>query len=307
VQSQVNPYLSHSGAGRDLAACTGAHLALGRVRQAANHGQPFHLGDACVDITRHKQLATALCLYDATLEQRISEWRALVERRNRELEQFADAAFYELKSSLRAMLHLANWIGEDTVATLPEPSKEHLAKLHRRITRMDLLLDDLLAYASAERQRYPLERVDTVALVQEVVELLAVPSSFTVTIERTLPIIAAERMPLAVVFRNLIENILKRYPQPPAGHMSISAHMAGSWIEFRIIDDGSDSDPTFHERIFQIFQALKSCDQRERSGLGLVVIKKLVESRGGAIEVKAMAGCSASFRFTWPKEPAPHL
>lgn len=231
----------------------------------------------------------------------MSERITLLEHRHRELEQLVYAISHELKFLLRAMMHLANWIGEDTVAILPEPSKAHLVKLRKRIKHMEQLLDDLLAYTSAERQPYRLERVDTAALVQEVVGLLAIPSTFTVTIERDLPVIAAERMALEAVFRNLIKDILKHRPQPPVGHLSISAYTPSSQLEFSVVDDGSGDDPALHKRLFQLFQPIKAYEQQKNMDLGLVIVKKLIESRGGAIEVEAKAGSCAIFRFTWPK------
>lgn len=306
MQAEAHSYLRNLGAARELAVCPCAYLALRPMHQVANDGQPFYLSDACGDLARRKQPFAALCQSDATLAQRASEHTARLEH-HRELERYVYATSNEFKSSLRAMLNLANWIGEDTVDILPEPSKEHLAKLCRRIQRMEQMLDDLFAYASAESQCYSLERVDTWALVQEVVGWLAPPASFTVTIDRTLPIIAAERMPLAIVFRNLLENILRHRPQPPTGHVSISAHTTGAWLEFRAVDDGLGIDPVFYEWIVQLFQSLKSRDQRERISLGWLVIQKLVEGRGGAIDIEAKAGCGATFRFTWPKEPAPRV
>ena len=88
----------------------------------------------------------------------------------------------------------------------------------------------ICSLTAAERQGYPPERVDTAALLRDVVESLASPPGFTVTINGGLPIIAAERAPLLAVFRNLIENTLKHHPDPQEGHASIAAHASAGHL-----------------------------------------------------------------------------
>jgi signal transduction histidine kinase len=76
----------------------------------------------------------------------------------------------------------------------------------------------------------------------------------------------------------------------------------GDWVEFTVLDNGPGIAPEHHERIFQIFQSLKSRDKVEGSGMGLAVVKKTIESHGGRIEVDSALGQGATFRFTWPKQ-----
>jgi light-regulated signal transduction histidine kinase (bacteriophytochrome) len=105
---------------------------------------------------------------NASLEQRVFERTVELERSNRELDQFAYVASHDLKAPLRGISQLASWISDDAEAILPESSKEHLAKLHGRVQRMDMLLSDLLAYSRAGRQRHTPEDVDIAQLIEDV-------------------------------------------------------------------------------------------------------------------------------------------
>jgi PAS domain S-box-containing protein len=239
--------------------------------------------------------------FNQILEQRVQERTAELARSNAELDQFAYVASHDLKAPLRAISHLAAWISEDAAPLLPENSREHLAKLQARIKRMDTLLDDLLAYSRAGRQRHPTEQVDMGELVQRVVEFIGPPPGFTIATCTPLPSLVAERVPLETVFRNLIGNALKHHHQPDQGLVQIGAHVEGDFIHFTIADNGPGIDPAYHDRIFGIFQTLKPRDQVEGSGIGLTVVKKLVGSRGGRIWVESALGQGAAFHFTWPQ------
>jgi signal transduction histidine kinase len=254
-----------------------------------------------------KERETALREFNATLEQRVEKRTAELQRSNRELDQFAYVASHDLKAPLRAINHLTSWIAEDANEFLPEISREHLSKLQGRVRRMETLLDDMLAYSRAGRQRHPAEQVNTTALISDVIEILAPPPGFTVRISGNLPVMRVERIPLETVFRNLIGNAIKHHHRPTEGNVEISAQEQEHFVEFTIKDDGPGIDPGFHQRIFEMFQTLKPRDLVEGSGVGLAVVKKSIESRGGTIQVESSLGEGATFRFTWPHTVTSHM
>jgi PAS domain S-box-containing protein len=221
-------------------------------------------------------------------------------RSNQELDDFAYIASHDLKTPLRGIDNLAKWIFEDATAVLPDSSREHLRKLRQRIARLDRLLDDLLQYSRAGHQLGDRQAIQTGSLVRSIVELLNPPPGFAVHVADGMPSLTTYRTPLELVFRNLIDNAIKHHDRP-VGTIEISATVNGRFVEFSIHDDGPGIPTEYHERIFRMFQTLKPRDESEGSGIGLAVVKKVVERQGGRVTIESQPGQGTTFRFTWPR------
>jgi signal transduction histidine kinase len=238
--------------------------------------------------------------FNRSLEKLVAERTAELQRSNQELDQFAYIASHDLKAPLRAINYLATWIGEDSDNTLSPVVTGHLAKMRQRIARMEKLLDDLLAFSRAGRRSHEPERISSLTLVQNVVDLVGPPRGFEVEISPALPELYSERVPLETIFRNLISNAVKHHLQPEQGKVWIEATQLPDRIEFAVRDNGPGIEPVYHARIFEIFQSLKPRDHSEGSGIGLAVVKKIVERHGGVVRVESVVGQGATFYFTWP-------
>jgi light-regulated signal transduction histidine kinase (bacteriophytochrome) len=241
--------------------------------------------------------------------EQLSRLTRALERSNRELDQFAYVASHDLKAPLRGIANLAEWIEEDLGERVTGESREHMRLLKGRVHRMEALIDGILAYSRAARVRGDPERVDTGALVAEVVDLLAPPAG-AVSVAPDMPEVLAERVPLQQTFMNLIANALK-HGRAAGGTSHVRSHVRVTWREagddaydFAVADDGPGIAPEYHERIWGIFQTLEARDKVEGTGIGLAVVRKIVESRGGRTWVESAAGEGATFHFTWPKSPA---
>jgi PAS domain S-box-containing protein len=243
--------------------------------------------------------AEELHRFSELLEQRVEERTRDLERSNQDLDQFAYVASHDLKAPLRALDHLSSWIAEDAGHLLPERSRDHLAKMQGRIKRMEGLLDDLLAYSRAGRFRGQSGWVDLAELLARSIETVSPPEGFTVEVVGTLPTIYTAHVPLGTVLRNLVGNAVKHHDKE-SGRILIRAVQEPAQMIFTVEDDGPGIDPAYHERIFQMFQTLRPRDQVEGSGIGLSVVKRIIESRGGQISVDAEVGRGAKFTFTWP-------
>jgi light-regulated signal transduction histidine kinase (bacteriophytochrome) len=227
-----------------------------------------------------------------------------LERSNAELEEFAYAASHDLKAPLRAIEHLAQWIAEDIGPGASAETTTNLQLLRGRVTRLQRLLDGLLAYSRVgHRIDAPAEDVCVPDVVRGIVALQPPPAGFAVECVGEMPVLHTERVPLEVVLRNLINNGIMHHDRA-SGRIEVAMRLAGGVAEFRVSDDGPGIAPRFHERIFHIFQTLNSRDDRESSGIGLAIVRKKVQIRGGDIRIESAPPIRGStFVFAW-KETA---
>lgn len=240
------------------------------------------------------------------IEQKADELTRLareLEQSNRELDQFAYVASHDLKAPLRGIASLAAWIEEDIGDCITGDSREHMQLLKGRVTRMEGLIDGILAYSRAGRVRDKVETVDVGALVAETVELLAPGDSTTIAIAPGMPTIRSERTALQQVFINLIGNAIK-YNGRDDARIDVGVAPDGSdCYRFSVADNGPGIAPQYHEKIWEIFQMLSPRDRVEGTGIGLSVVRKLVDTRGGRAWLESRPGRGTTFYFTWPKEP----
>jgi len=226
---------------------------------------------------------------------------AATEQAYRDLDQFAYVASHDLKAPMRGIASLAEWITEDIGDRLSPESCRHMTLLQGRVQRMQALIDGILTYSRAGRTTCPSERVDTDALVREVIEMQSVPPGVKIHVAAGMPIVEAQRTPLQQIFMNLIGNALKfARAHRPDVEVSVTHAEVDGGAEFAISDNGPGIPPQYHERIWGMFQTLASRDAVEGSGIGLSIVKKIVEARGGRVSVESQPGHGATFRFTWP-------
>jgi len=241
-------------------------------------------------------------------EARLKAYADELERSNRELDEFAYVASHDLKTPLRGIDQLSRWLQEDLGPRLSGESARYLDQLRIRVRRLENLLDDLLQYSRAGRSAGQVAEVDVGELLEAVVELLEPPPErFRVECRGDFPVLMTERAPLEQVFVNLIGNAIKHHDRSE-GCVRVECADAGDFVEFCVADDGPGIDPRFHQRIFRMFQTLRPRDEVEGSGIGLALVQRIVESRGGRVRIESEPGRGAAFRFTWPrrieKEPA---
>jgi PAS domain S-box-containing protein len=241
-----------------------------------------------------------------TLQEQAKELRRFalaLQRSNRELDQFAYVASHDLKAPLRGIAKLAEWLSEDLEDRLDDRTREYLRLLDARVHRMERLIEGILQYARAGRARTNPESVDVGRLVHEVIDMLAPPTRFKIEVQGYMPVMVTERSPLEQVFLNLLGNAVKHADsESPLVTVSVTDE-GGGWFEFSVTDNGPGIAPEFHERIFTIFQTLVPRDDVEGTGIGLSVVKRIVEWQGGQVWVESEVGRGATFRFLWPDSP----
>lgn len=235
-----------------------------------------------------------------------------LERTNQELQQFAYIVSHDLKAPLRAIHSLVQWIAEDYGPLFDEDGREQLDLLQGRVRRMDQLIEGVLHYSRIGRVREEMVPVNLNKLVTEIIDLLAPPATLSVRIVSRLPVVVCEKVRMGQVFQNLISNAIK-FMDKPNGEICITCHEEAEYYRFGVQDNGPGIAPRDHGRIFQIFQTLHAGDDYGSTGIGLTLVKKIVELHGGSIQVISPLPPDAHnrpvpgtlFEFILPRTPVP--
>ena len=266
------------------------------VLQEQNGNQ--YLMGAIENIMERKQAEESLRWTANTLAKATQDLR----KRNQELDQFAYVVSHDLKAPLRAIANLSSWIEEDLSESMTEDTLHQMNLLRGRVHRMEGLIEGLLQYSRVGRIQVALETVKVENLLAEIIDSLAPPAEFVVEVQPGMPTFIAQRLLLQQVFSNLISNALKHH-RGSAGHIKISVQDTGDFYKFSVADDGPGIAAQYHDKVFVIFQTLEARDQVENTGIGLSLVKKIVENQGGTTSLESAEGEGATFGFTWPKKP----
>ena len=258
--------------------------------------------------SRAEQLVTGLASLTATatdsarLFREARELITALEKSNRDLDQYAYVTSHDLRAPLRGIANLASWIEEDLGDRLTDRGREHMRLLRNRVQRLEDIIQGVLAYSRAGLGDDEPVDIDVGALAREIVELLAPPAHAQITIAPNLPTVLSSRVPLQQVLLNLVGNALK-YNDRSQPRIEIGAEPCADGWEIYVRDNGPGISPRYHAQIWGLFQTLVSRDQLESTGIGLAIVRKVVEAHGGRAWVESAQGQGATFRFTWPKSP----
>jgi two-component system, LuxR family, sensor kinase FixL len=218
---------------------------------------------------------------------------------NEELRNFAYVVSHDLKAPLRAIGSLAGWISDDYARCFDAEGREQMALLISRVHRMDALIDGILEYSRLGRAREERALVDLEEVVREAIDLLSPPPHVEIRIVNHLPTLYAERTRMVQVFQNLLGNAI-RHNDKPRGRITVACRATeGAW-QLSVADNGPGIEPQHSQRIFQMFQTLAPRDKVESTGIGLTLVKRIIEMDGGRIWVESAPGKGATFHFTLP-------
>ena len=219
---------------------------------------------------------------------------------NKELKDFAYVVSHDLKAPLRAIKNLADWLATDYTDKLGQDGKEQMDLLISRVDRMHKLIDGVLQYSRIGRIKEHPVYIDLNELIPKIIETLDPAANIKIEVKNQLPTIFAEQSRIFQIFQNLLSNAIK-YMDKPNGQIEVASTEEDGYWKFAVTDNGKGIEPKNFEKIFQIFQTLIPRDQMESTGVGLTIVKKIVETCDGKIWVESQFGIGSTFCFTLPK------
>lgn len=222
-------------------------------------------------------------------------------RSNAELTRFAYAASHDLRAPLFAIRSLTEWTIEDAGDDFPEAARGNLDLVLLQIDRLSTLLGNLLDYSQLGREDASIGEIDIHSLTSELGQMLSPDGKFAFEVESDIASVETYDAPLRQVLLNLFGNAIKHHDRD-AGKVRVKLQKSSGRLHFEVSDDGPGIDERFHERIFGLFETLRTRDDVEGSGMGLATIRKLVEHYGGKVAVVSdpEAKRGATFHFDWP-------
>ncbi len=226
---------------------------------------------------------------------------SLLETRNQELDEFSYTASHDLQAPLRGIKNLTEWLIQDLEGQLSVESQKQLHLIQSRVSLMNLLIDGFLKYARVGRENVVFTTVNISQMLTEIIDLLSPPPEFQIQFLDDLPTIETQALLLKQVLANLIGNAIK-YHDRATGTVCISLEDQELWLKFKVSDDGAGIAPENHKKVFSIFQTLAGKAEQKGTGIGLAIVKKIIEAQGGSITLESQLGQGSTFSFTWLKK-----
>ncbi len=262
--------------------------------------------------TRIKERTAELAQANLSLRTEVAERRRAEEalkgyaerlrRSNEDLERFAYISSHDLQEPIRTMVTFAQLLEKRYAGRIDRDADEYIHYIVRAGKRMQSLINDLLEFSRVNTKGMEFRPTDANAIVEEALAGLqtqTVAEGVTITVDH-LPDVMADPGQLRQVFQNLIGNALKYRRADTPSEIRISAREVDRMVRFSVADNGIGIEPQYFDRIFVIFQRLHGMDQYEGTGIGLALVKRIVERHGGRIWVESEPGKGSTFHFTLP-------
>lgn len=221
-----------------------------------------------------------------------------LEIKNEELNNYAHIVSHDLKSPLRSIDSLINWVLEDDINVVTKESKMHLDLILKNLEKMDALICGILNYSTIDKAELDSYAVDTHYLVSELREVLFIPKNISLNIKNNLPVINGDKFRLKQLFQNLIENAINSI-EKAKGFVEIGAAEKKGYWEFYVKDNGEGISEQYFKKIFKIFEKID--DNQNATGIGLAIVKRIIDFYGGKIWLESQVSKGTTFYFTIPK------
>ncbi|CAN5502888.1 response regulator [soil metagenome] len=223
---------------------------------------------------------------------------------NKQLDEFVYVVSHDLKAPLRGLSSVTSFLEDELGTDLKPEVRDLLDMVKSRTSRMQNLIDAILHYSRMANNKTDRETVKLADIIANIIDLLSIPSHVSIEYPDLLPTLFDEKIKLHEVFQNLISNAIK-YNNKEKAEVKMTCLDMGNHYVFEISDNGMGIKKEHFEKIFGVFQTLQSKDKQESTGIGLTIVKKIIEQQGGKVWVESDFGNGTTFSFTWNKN-VPH-
>jgi signal transduction histidine kinase len=239
---------------------------------------------------------------NAQLYAQIQQYARQVQAKNQELESFVYTASHDLRSPLVSLHGLLAMFSKSMGDRLDERGLRYVTRLEANVSQMEELIDGLLELSRVGRADARIEPLDTNRMVQDLAEQLRpqLEKQEIHLVVRPLPSVAAPAIQMKQVFSNLMSNAVKYMGDSLVRRVEVGGGQDENSVYFYVQDTGIGIDPAYHDKIFAIFQRLKDLEDVKGTGVGLAIVKKIIDNLGGVITVDSAKGKGAKFTFTLP-------
>ena len=226
------------------------------------------------------------------IEKQKEQLMIRLEKSNQQLHEYAHVVSHDLKSPLRSIFALISWIKEDNVDVFNDESLKNFSLIESTLEKMENLINGILSYSSIKRNRKEETLIDLHKLVENILHLVYIPDHIHISIARELPKIKGESIRLQQLFQNIISNAIK-YIDKEKGEVLIDYKEEGNYWVFSVKDNGIGIPKEYHKKIFGMFQSL--VPSIDSTGIGLSIVKKIVDLYGGSVYLESEEGIGTSF------------
>jgi len=245
----------------------------------------------------HLNLIISACHTRSELDKNLDN----LKKANEQLDNFAYVVSHDLKSPLKNIALLAEWIKEDLDDNISPEVEENINLLQARVKRLSNIIYGVLEYSKVGKVGSPFELMTPLELTKEVIDNMFIPEHVDIKIKGSESPALLDRLNMTRVMQNLVENAIK-YNDKRVAEISVEFNQNGQDFEIKVKDNGPGIDPRFHKKIFGIFQTIATKDENESTGIGLSLVKKIVDENNAEIKLNSSLGNGAEFIVSWKSE-----
>lgn len=283
---------------------SGLDLLIKYVPLYNEHGEVYAAMCVSIDVTEMKEVEKKIAELNAGLEKKIAERTKQLESANKELESFSYSVAHDLRSPLRGISGYSSMLSEDYRDKLDDEGKRLLGEIRYNTERMSTLIDDLLTFSKLGRKELRRAPVDMKLLIQDVLrDFPETPADIKIT---NVNDVYGDFTLMKNVIANLVSNAIKYSSKRAHPVIQISSRETDGMIVYSVTDNGVGFNMQYAEKLFGVFQRLHSSEEFEGTGVGLAIVKRIVNRHGGDVWVEAREDHGATFYFTIPIVPKEH-